>query len=237
MAKSTPAPGFGVVSGKIGGITYAKGKDNTQILRKSITKSTNPSSRNQSLQRNYLALLSKNWYQVLTPAMRATWDSYAAAKYGARTATGGGARSIIHANTGRGGGKGLYIYVNQNMLRNGAVLLTAPVPGGLIPACVAGLTVACVAGTLTVTWTPDADIAHSIQIWGVGTGKLAHRQVIGNAAGAAGTKDITAIKGAGGDPILLTALVGSYLWVQLEVINTVNGLASNPSVTLGVAIA
>jgi hypothetical protein len=239
MAKITLGPLVSDIRGKFGDMVFSQGKTGSHYVKARQTKTTNPSSANQSFQRTTFATLSKQW-QDIGPTLQALWNTYAANGYGKRIVpTGGGARSIIHGNTGRGGGKGLFMFVNQNMIRMGQAVLTSPVAGAVIPNAYASIEAAYSTGTLTIT-VHNMITGDYCQAWIVGTGKLPHRQVGVIAVPTGGppaTVSFTQVNGAKGTPIDLTALIGSEVYIQVEQMDKATGLSSNPSETIQVSIA
>jgi hypothetical protein len=235
MAKITYGPLVSKISGKLGDVVFSMGKTGSNYVKMRQTKTTNPSSANQSLQRSIFAQLTKAW-DALNATQQGVWNTYAANGYGKRIVpTGGGAREVIHGNTGRGGGKGLYIYVNQNILRLAGTAITAPVPNAVIPDPFATLAAICTGGVITVTGTGAAGTNYG-QIWIVGKGKLPHRQIaFDGLIGSAMT--FYTVNGGKGTPINLSTLYGQKVYIQAEVIQKSTGLASNPSETVEVTIA
>jgi hypothetical protein len=235
MAKVTYGPLVSKISGKLGDVVFSSGKTGSNYVKMRQTKTTNPSSANQVTQRGLLAIFSKEW-NGLSAANQALWNEYAKNGYGKRTVpTGGGARSIIHGNTGRGGGKGLFIYVNQNRVRVGQSPLSAPVPNKVIPDGFFTFSAACTGGVVTITANGAAGGTFG-QIWTVGTGKIPHRQIAFDGV-TSGAMTFSSVNGAKGTPMALTALVGQKIYVQGEVIDPTSGLASNPSETVEVTVA
>jgi hypothetical protein len=235
MAKIQLGPLVSKISGKLGDLVFSQGKTNSPYVKMRQTKTTNPSSANQASQRCIFATLSKAWEQ-LSITNQGIWNTYAANGYGKRIIpTGGGARSIIHGNTGRGGGKGLFMYVNQNRFRTGGSTLGVPKVGAVIPDPFSTFTATCTGGTVTVTGGGAAS-ANCGQIWVVGTGKIPHRQVAVDSI-ISGPITFSNVNGAKGTPMALTAIVGTDIYVQGEVIDPTSGLASNPSDTVKVKVA
>ena len=239
MARVTKSPLIGVISGSVNGMTFRKGKDGTQVCYGKITKITNPASANQAAQRAVLAELSKDWYQTLDPTKRGVFETFAVNKYGARKQTGEGARAIIRANSGRGGGKGLYIYLNQNIMSLGGIKIDTPDPIGVLPTAPTNVAHAVDGMTHdeTITWDGTAYVGPNtfVRVWIVGTGKIPHRQILGTALASLGTLTVSSVKGGTGASVLVTKLAGIPYFIQLEAANKANGLASNPSETIQAA--
>jgi len=235
MAKIKLGPLVDKVRGKLGTVVFSEGKTGSTYVKMLQTKTTNPASANQAAQRNIFTALTKQW-NTLGADEQAAWNEYAKNGYGKRTIpTGGGAREIIHGNTGRGGGKGLFMYVNQNRLRIGQAVLTWPVPGKVIPDGFTTFTGVCAGGVITITTDGAAD-TNCAQIWIVGNGKIPHRQVAYDGLASAPTT-FHEVNAAKGTPMELTKMVGEKVYLQGEVIDPTSGLASNPSETIELTIA
>jgi hypothetical protein len=145
--------------------------------------------------------------------------------------------SIIHANKGKGGGKGLFMYCNVNVLScGGGALLTAPVTPAVIPPAPTPITASFTSGTLTVTYTPGAS-GTKVRVWCVGTGKNLHRQAGLVAAATGGTYTSAQYKGGKGVLSPWGSLLGQNIYVQAEIIDSASGLGSNPSNTVEVTVA
>jgi len=235
MARVTTSPTIGVISGKLGGVVFRKGKNGTQIMQTKPTSVTQPHSTRQAVQRAHFALITKAW-NGLTVVEQTVWSTAAANGYGKRLDSSSGAMALIKPNTGRGGGKGLFMYCNIHVLENGGTLLTAPVAGAQIPADPGRYTAAFATGTLTITVTTPPTTPLIVTAWIKGTGKTPHKvRLMGT--WTAGVLAVTSFQGAKGVPVNFSSIVGSQLYIQLETIDPGSGLASNASNTTVVTVA
>ncbi len=62
-------------SGSVGGLTFSHNRGGLYIRRRAIP--TNPNTVLQQAVRAYMAGLTANWHNLLTPAQRASWNAYA----------------------------------------------------------------------------------------------------------------------------------------------------------------
>ncbi len=69
-------PAGGAPSGALGATVFSHGRFGAYMRARVIP--TNPGSAGQVLARNRMSMLSNSWYNVLSAAQRAAWDTYAA---------------------------------------------------------------------------------------------------------------------------------------------------------------
>jgi hypothetical protein len=193
-------------------------------VKKMMSAVRNPNSARQDIARSVMSTYSKKWTDTLTPAERTAWEAYAQTKPGYYPGV-PGVRQIIPTNNGIFSGINAYcmtnaLLINAGMLPTDTAPLSATPPGK--PEAVAAT---CAAGTLTVTWTEPAvkEALAYARVWIASASGKFHRQKCKIEDVTVGTVDITTIRAALGKDLLLTALVGELVYIQLDTVNPTGG--------------
>lgn len=228
--RATYNGGIGDLRGTLNGWTYGIWKAGVYVIRKAASVISNPSSSDQALVRCYMAMLTKYWFDTLTSDQRENWNTWALTEPGKGNKD-GGVETVIKGNNGKMSGFNAFCMANMWNRTAGIsadVITVAPL-GVTPPTPPLSVAASEAAGTVTITWTEP--ITHEadarVRIWGVSREKLMHRQLLATEPVAAGTKDITSFKGAGGASILFADVVGHFLF-QLDTVDD-TGVKSGPS--------
>lgn len=189
-----------------------------------MTATRNPNSTRQDIARSVMSEFSKKWTDVLTSAQRTAWETYAQTKPGFYPAV-PGVRQIIPGNKGTYSGLNAYVMTNALLINAGMVAVTDPPLAATPPGKPEAVAATCAAGTLTVTWIPPAskEVGAYVRVWIASASGKFHRQKCKIEDVTVGTVDITTIRGSMGANLLLTALVGELVYIQLDTINPTGG--------------
>ncbi|MBA7577254.1 hypothetical protein ES708_19101 [subsurface metagenome] len=237
MARITLAPLVTDIRGKLGDLVFSQWKAGISYVRSTTGVIKNAHSFAQSIKRAVLAQLSKQWRSTLTQGERDGWDDYALTEPG-KGPSDGGVNNMIRGNGGKMTGFNAYILANTQL--NSAVLgfvSAAPIaaPAPTAPLAVA---VSVLAGTATVTWIvpTNAEVGAICRIYGRIEGIKGHVQLIVTEAFDTLTKDILAIRSANGAELLLSALVGKTIHVQMDTVNPTGGKSAGSNVAKAVIV-
>ncbi|MBA7584482.1 hypothetical protein ES708_26437 [subsurface metagenome] len=223
------------VRGKLGGLVFSAWKSGVNYVRTLTGVIKNPQSVAQGIKRAVVAQLSKMWRSALTAQERADWNTYALTEPG-KGPSDGGINNMIRGNSGKMTGFNAYLLANTQL--NSAVLgfvTVAPIAAPA-PTAPVNVTVGIAAGTATVEWIAPAEVeAGAIcRIYGRIEGIKGHVQLITTEAFDTLTKAIVAVRGANGADLLLSALVGKTLHVQMDTVNPTGGKSAGSNVASAV---
>ncbi|MBA7584139.1 hypothetical protein ES708_26092 [subsurface metagenome] len=237
MAKIVLAPIVTDIRGKLGSLVFSAWKSGVNYVRTVTGVIKNPQSIQQGIKRAVVASLSKTWRATLSQVERDGWDAYALTEPG-KGPSDGGINNMIRGNSGKMTGFNAYILANTQL--NSAVLGFVDIAPIATPAPTAPINVdvTVLAGTATVTWIAPAlaEVGAVCRIYGRIEGIRGHVQLITTEAFDTLTKDITAIRSANGVDLLLAALVGKTLHVQMDTVNPTGGKSAGSNVASAVIV-
>lgn len=209
MAKFRPL--LGELSGSIGDNTWSHNKGGPYVRRRAIP--TNPNSVRQQAARAILTTLSSSW-AGLSSTNRAQWESWAASNPVVNTL----GESIQLT------GQQAYVALNSRVLGFGGVASATP-PIFLAPVALASMTVTCVAGAISVVFTPTPLPANlALAIWHTPPGSVGQspNQKQARLAGYTAAAPVS----PGATTAWVTPLAGQQIQVYVSVMNSVTGMIS-----------
>jgi hypothetical protein len=206
-------------------------------VKKMMTSVNNPNSPRQDAMRAVMSAYSKQWTDVLDVAQRALWEAYALTAPGAYPST-PGVRQIIPTNGGKMSGINAYCMTNALLISAGMTGVDTPPLSITPPDKPTVVAATCAAGTLTVTWVEpiNKEALAYCRVWIASASGKFHRQKVKIEDCTEETVDITTIRGALGKDILLTALVGELVYLQMDTVNPSGGKSAGSN-TAEVVIA
>ena len=173
----------------------------------------------------------------MTAGQRGEWDTWALTDPG-KGDNDGGINNMIKGNSGDLSGFNAFVMAQMWLYSAGLGGVADAPLADVAPSAPTGVGVAFAAGTATVTWTTpnNATVGAICRIFGRVEGIKGHVQLITTEAYDTDTKDIIAIRGADGQSILFTSLVGKIFHVQMDTVNP-EGTKSAGSNSIGAVIA
>jgi hypothetical protein len=225
------------IRGKLDNVIVQGWKSGVFVVKKMMTSVNNPNSTRQDVMRSAVSEFAKKWLDTLTPAERADWETYAKTAPG-YYAVPAGVRELVGSNGGVMSGQNAYVMTNCWLINTGMVAVTTPPLGKTPPGKPENVAASCAAGTLTVTWTPPAskEADAYARVWIASVSNTFHKQKCKIEDVTVGTVDITTIRGAKGLDVLLAAMIGETVLIQMDTVNPSGG-KSGGSNTYEVKIA
>ncbi len=235
MARIKLGPLVSDIRGTVNELAFSIWKSGVAYVRGKSGAIQNPQSSSQGLKRAVVALLSKRWRSVLSQVERDGWDTWALTQPG-KGDNDGGINNMIKGNNGVMSGFNAHILANTWLASAGIGFKTIAPNAAPAPTPPTTVAVTFAGGIATVTWnTPGTAEAGAIcRIWGRIEGIKGHVQLITTAAFDANTKDITSVRAAKGNNILLAALVGKTMHVQIDTVNPTGGKSAGSNVAQAV---
>ncbi len=228
MAKITPGPLIGAISGSIGGATYSKNRYGLYIRNRSIP--VNPGTTYQLEQRATISSMSKSW-GLLTDAGRQAWKTWC--QNNPVMDVLGNAQVLT--------GHAAFVRLNTRLYNAGETPLTAPpATSGALAFSAFSATFDIGAGDFAVTFAPTpVGAANRIVFWaavvsssGISYVNNLWKQVFITARNVATGVDLQAnIEERFG-----TLQVGQVVHIKGVILNTTTGLVSGPALTHGAVV-
>lgn len=211
------------IQGRSGEIVYKRWKSGVLVAQRQPTSVRNPNSIAQMVQRGVFSVFAKQWFTLLTAPERTLWNTYALTKPGFYV-TGQGVRQLIGSNGGAMSGQNAYCLVNAWLISAGLLGVTIPPTALPAPTTVSDLAGVFALGVLTLTWTSTvAEVGAVARIWVASASGLFHKQIIDIPLDSLGTSSPAQLKGAKGEFMNLTDMLGEHLYFQLDGVNPTGG--------------
>ena len=204
------------ISGRLDNIIYSKWKAGVAYVKKMSTSVRNPNSISQEITRDTFSYFSKAWNDVLNAGERALWETWALTKPGYYDVP-AGVRELVGSNGGIMSGLNAYCLCNVWLVTAGLDSVDTPPIGITDPVKPSTVAATSVAGVNTITWVDSLPIADAVCRIHVASQKgIFHKQIAAVADMSAETKAITAVNGANGTTLALTALAGEIIYIQCD---------------------
>lgn len=220
MARYKPSALFSDIRGRLGEMIAQGWKSGILFVKRMPTSVANPNSAAQAQARDVVSVYSKRWLDVLSAAQRIDWETYALQQPGKYAVT-AGVRELVGTNTGVMSGQNAYILTNGWLISAGlagtdnAPLIATP------PSIPTDVAAAFVLGELKVSWTDSAvkEVGAFCRVHIASVSGIFHKQIAAIVDSATAIVGITEIAGAKGSPIPIADLVGSRVYIQIDVVN------------------
>ena len=209
-----------------------------KVVKAKVSHMTNPQSPLQEEIRSYVEVLSQRW-KTLDVAKQTLWALLG--RHIPQPNPESGVRAIIRRPTTIITGLNAYVEYNIKARVAGASSFI-DTPTGVAPIINSGFVITwSPIGTMHIEWTnangslATANVA--VWVYFLQGKTVGHRQLLSVALSSAEEMDVTDYRAAMGIPALFSNVIGKQMYVQYEVINSLNGYTSIPSNTLRTTIA